>query len=100
MGCAYNGDKVKYSEVDQDDIQFVNNRLYQHKTLCINYTTYDLRRQQDSLNPRTHPDIMLLSHEEPNEEIDAHPYWYARVVRIFHVNIIHKGPKSTLPETQ
>jgi hypothetical protein len=43
---------------------------------------------------------MLLSHEDPNEEIDAHPYWYARVVGIFHVDIIHNGPKSTSPERQ
>jgi hypothetical protein len=41
---------------------------------------------------------MLLSHEEPNEECDAHPYWYARMIGIFHVDIIHNGPKSTSSE--
>ena len=45
--------------------------------------TYDLRHQQDSINPWTHADIMLLSHEVPNEEVIAHPYWYGRVIRIF-----------------
>jgi hypothetical protein len=30
---------------------------------------------------------MLLSHDDEN-----HPYWYARVVGIFHVNVIHTGP--------
>ena len=39
---------------------------------------------------------MLLSHEESNDEVDAHPYWYARVIGIFHVNVIHNG--STLPK--
>ena len=91
LGHNYNGDEAKYSEIERDSIQFVNNRLYRHKTLRINYTTYNLRRQQDAVNPRTHPDIMLLSHEEPNEEVGAHPYWYARVVGIFHVDIIHNG---------
>ena len=100
LGCAYDGDEVKYSEEERGTIHFVNNSLFRHKTLRINYTTYDLRRQQDSINPRTHPDIMLLSHEEPNEEVDAHPYWYARVVGIFHVDVVHHGPKSMSPDKQ
>jgi len=37
---------------------------------------------------------MLLSHEDFADDIDAHPYWYARVVGIFHVDVIHEGPKS------
>ena len=41
---------------------------------------------------------MLLSHEDPNEDVDAHPYWYARVIGIFHVDIVHNGPKSTSSE--
>jgi hypothetical protein len=100
LGCAYDGDEVKYSEEEQDTIQFINNKLFRHKTFRINYTTYDLRCQQDSVNPQTHPDIMLLSHEELNEEVDAHPYWYARVVGIFHVDVVHCGPKSTSPDKQ
>jgi hypothetical protein len=97
LGCAYDGDEIEYSEEDRDSIQLVGNRLYKHKTLRINYTTYDLRRQQDSINPRTQPDIMLLSHEEASNEVDAHPYWYARIVGVFHVDVIHLGPKSTSP---
>lgn len=37
---------------------------------------------------------MLLSHEETS---DAHPYWYARIIGIFHVDVVHK---ETLPEPQ
>ncbi|KAI0263908.1 hypothetical protein BC834DRAFT_970987 [Gloeopeniophorella convolvens] len=44
-------------------------------TLRINYTTYDMRRAQDTINPRTHADIMVLVHEDDAE--DLHPYWYA-----------------------
>ena len=43
---------------------------------------------------------MLLSHEVPNEEVIAHPYWYGRVIRIFHVNVVHHGPKLTSPDKQ
>jgi len=94
LGHAYDGDEVKYSEDDHNTIQFVDHALYRHKTLRINYTTYDLRRQQDSINPRTHPNIMLLSHEETTNDMDAHPYWYARVVGIFHVDVNYTGPHS------
>jgi hypothetical protein len=66
----------------------VNNRIYRHKVLRVNYTTYNARRAQDSLNPRVHSDIMVLSRD------DEHPYWYARIVGIFHAMVIHKGPKS------
>lgn len=59
-----------------------------------------MRRAQDSINPRTHPDIMVLSHEDDSPEVDEHPYWYARVLGVFHVNVHHTGPlsKSTDPQ--
>ena len=48
---------------------------------CCNYTTYDLLRDQDSINPLRHLDIMVLSHEDEK----THLYWYARIIYIFHV---------------
>lgn len=82
-------------EDERDTIVISNNSLYRHKILRVNYTTYDLRRSQDSINPRTHPDIMLLSHDD-----EPHPYWYARVIGIFHVDVIHTGPLSKSPHKQ
>jgi hypothetical protein len=38
-----------------------------------------MRRAQDSVNPRTHPDIMVHAHEDEEGDDDPHPYWYARV---------------------
>ena len=64
----------------------IDNRLYVHKTLRINYTSYDLRRHQDVINPTSKPDIMVLSCEEGE---DVHPFWYARVIKIFHVLVYH-----------
>lgn len=57
----------------------------------INYTTYDMRRDQDTVNPRTHADVMLLAHEDDA----AHPYWYARVLGIFHVDVRYTGPGAS-----
>ncbi|KAG2061326.1 hypothetical protein BDR06DRAFT_867888, partial [Suillus hirtellus] len=48
-------------------------------------TTYNLCQAQDSLNPRTHADVMVLAHE------DDHPYRYAGILGVFHVNVVYTG---------
>ena len=70
-------------------VSLLNNCIYQHKVLHINYTTYDIWCAQDSLNPWTHGNIMVLSHEEDPK--NAHPYWYTCIVGIFHTMVTHKG---------
>jgi hypothetical protein len=79
--------------IDADDancVFFNSDRIYEHYTLKINYTTYDVRREQDIINPHTsHCDIMMLASD--NDDDDSHPYWYARVIGIFHVNVIYTG---------
>ncbi|EMD39734.1 hypothetical protein CERSUDRAFT_40464, partial [Gelatoporia subvermispora B] len=67
---------------------FVKNRLYQHKKLLINYTSYNMRHNRDSINSRTHSDVMLLSYED--ESKNGHLYWYTRVAGIFHVDLCHQ----------
>jgi hypothetical protein len=95
----YDGDEYDFTDQERQDVTLLNNRMYRHKVLRVNYTTYDCRRAQDSLNPRTHSDIMVLAHEDDNER-DKHPFWYARVIGIFHVFVRHIGPKSTNRDTQ
>jgi len=93
----FDGEPHDFSDEDRDNVVVVNNLMFEHKVLWVNYTTYDLRREQDSINPRTQSDIMVLSHE--TDEI-CHPYWYARVVRIFHVNVRYFGLGSTSHEAK
>jgi len=69
-----------------------DNQMYQHKLARFYYTTYDIRRCEDIINPRTsHCDVMLLASKE---EVGSHlhPFLYARVLGIFHINIIYNGP--------
>ncbi|KZT12252.1 uncharacterized protein LAESUDRAFT_641648 [Laetiporus sulphureus 93-53] len=96
---AYDGDETEFSPEDLDTMRIVDNRIYFHKVVRINYTTYDMRRAQDSINPRSHADIMLLSHED-GIEAESHPYWYGRVVGIFHVMVKHSGIWSKSSEPQ
>lgn len=96
----YNGDEAVYSPEERRSVVILNDRMYRHKVLRVNYTTYDLRRAQDSLNPRTHADIMVLSPQKECDDDEDHPYWYARIVGIFHVNVLHTGPDSHSREPQ
>ncbi|KAG0703308.1 hypothetical protein DFH29DRAFT_998600 [Suillus ampliporus] len=84
----YSGDEHSFSDDDRNQVTFTNNQLHEHSVLRVNYTTYDLRREQDSINPQTHADIMMLSHEDDD---DRHPYWYARVIKIFHLDVWYDG---------
>jgi hypothetical protein len=95
LGREFDGDEHAFSDEDRNTIHFVSNRIYRHKVIRINYTTYDMRRSQDSINPRTHPDIMTLSHEDDGEAGESHQYWYARVIGIFHADVRHTGPSSS-----
>jgi hypothetical protein len=88
----YNGDNHDFSDSDRNTVRLINNRIYSAKVLRVNYTTYDVRRDQDSMNPRTHADVMVLS---PESGPDAHPFWYARILGVFHAQVLHTGPLAT-----
>ena len=87
----YDREEHAFSDEQRDTITFVGNYIYKHEVLRVNYTTYDLRRAQDSINVRTQPYIMTLGHEDKEDGITLHSYWYAKVLRIFHVNVRRLG---------
>lgn len=62
-GCDYDPDEEQYANKERARLAFL-----------INYTTYNMRRNQDSVNLRTHPDIMVLLQKDPNAA-GRHPYW-------------------------
>jgi hypothetical protein len=39
---------------------------------------------------------MVLSPENEEENEDPHPYWYARILGIYHVNVRYIGPNRTI----
>lgn len=79
-------------EKELNSIYFKNDRLYKHNIMRINYTSYDIRRAQDTINPNTdHCDIMLLA-QCPNANTETHQYMYARVIGIYHANVIFAPP--------
>ncbi len=78
-----------FTDSDRNSIRFLGSRIYSVQTCRIYYTSYDLQRQCDTVNPCAHPDIMLRS---PSTEPSVKPYWYARVIGIYHANIWVENP--------
>jgi hypothetical protein len=66
---------------DIAQLMMLNNIIYAHKALQINFTTYNNRQDQDTINPCTHSDIMMLAKD------DGHPYCYACVIGIYHAMV-------------
>lgn len=80
----------QYTPRQLDALEIENDRIYRHKVLRVNYTTYDMRRDQDVINPRTHADIMMLA-----EDHAPHRFLYGRVIDIFHARVSYTGPGAT-----
>jgi hypothetical protein len=87
----WSGDGNEFTPEERSRVIILHDRFYRHKVLRINYTTYDVRRGQDSLNPRNHADVMML----PRDEDSEHPFEYARILGIFHLDFIHHSPSAT-----
>jgi hypothetical protein len=95
IGVTMQGTIPEISCGDWQAVVFKHERMYQHKIMRVNYTTYDVRRGEDVIHTGTsHCDIMVLNplfSENPQE----HPFWYARVLSIYHANVIYIGEGNT-----
>lgn len=81
-----------FTAEDLAQVIFEGDCIYQHATAKFHYTTYDLRRGQDTINSNTTKNtIMVSSQAEPVRNTEWHPFWYARVHGIYHANISHYG---------
>lgn len=93
----YDGDDHEYSAAERNMVRILDNRIYSSKVLRVNFTSYDVRREQDSMNPRNHCNVMVLS---PESGDDVHPFWYAQVLGVFHARILHVDPNATNKSVQ
>jgi hypothetical protein len=85
---------VSTSSEDINEIFFRHDRIYCHNIMRINYTTYDVRRGQDIINPATsRRDIMVLA--DDGSDHASHHFLFARVLGIYHANVIYTGPGAT-----
>ncbi|KAL6302526.1 hypothetical protein BKA93DRAFT_712337, partial [Sparassis latifolia] len=81
-----------WTDADRARVAIKDDRIYDHRTLQLNYMTYDVQHEQDTINPSTdHRDVMVLANDD---DPHAHPFWYARVLGIYHVNAVDLSPNS------
>lgn len=92
-GLPFTGEEPQFTPEETDEISFQYNCIYEHRTAAFNYTTYDIQRDQDTINTgSTRCTVMIQSYEDPLEtEADPHPFWYARVLGIFHAMVYIRG---------
>ncbi|KAJ3546960.1 hypothetical protein NMY22_g1843 [Coprinellus aureogranulatus] len=88
--------KLQLNSVSGDqwpNIILRQNRIYSHKLLRINYTTYDIRRDQDVLHIDTPQcNVMLLNNRYTAETRHLeHPYIYGKLLGVFHANVSFLG---------
>jgi hypothetical protein len=82
-------------QFNPDTILFKHDRMYKHHLIRLHYTTYNVRRSQDVVNPSTaHHNVMVLVDEANDGRPSAqnHLFRYARVLGIYHVNVVYTGP--------
>lgn len=81
-----------FTDEQRGYIDITSNMLYQHKTLQLKYTTYDMQEDKDMMNLRRYPGIMVSSDDQ------EHPYLYGSIIGLFHINVRNRGACSLFPE--
>uniref|UniRef100_A0AAD5VJF2 C2H2-type domain-containing protein n=1 Tax=Leucocoprinus birnbaumii TaxID=56174 RepID=A0AAD5VJF2_9AGAR len=94
MNRKFDGDMHdEFTSADRNSIRIRNNHIFRHHTIHVNYTTYDIRRDYDTVNPRNRPFCMIASPDTATDP-NAHPFWYAAVIGVFHAEVQHTGAGS------
>lgn len=67
---------------------FKDSRIYEHHTVRFNFTTYDLRRDQDTVNPKSDKCFIICALESDTTQ-SVHPFGYAQVLGVYHAQVGH-----------
>jgi len=79
-----------FSDKERNSVIIPNYTVYSVNTMQVHYMTYDMRREYDTVNPKTNADIMVLS----GETSPSHPYWYTCVLGIYHLDTWLEGSRT------
>lgn len=83
----------EFTPEERSKLIILNNRFYRHKSIRVNYTTYDVRQDQDALDTSNHADIMTLPRTDSEDTI--HPFEYALIIGVFHADVVLNIPGAT-----
>ncbi|KAG9014300.1 hypothetical protein FRB90_005422 [Tulasnella sp. 427] len=93
---AFDGEEGSFSDEERDHVIIVNNLLYEHSKIRINYTTYNIQRDYDIINPSI-PSRSFIMVKTPDTEKTR--FWYARVLRIYHLQVVHRSSGVATAQT-
>ena len=88
-----------FTPSDRQSVRIVAGRIYSVKTCQIFYTTYDIQQQTDTINPWSCPDVMVIApppDSDNSNDSPSEPYWYARVLGIYHAKVFCTHPEMQL----
>lgn len=88
------GSSLGLGDTACDYVFFKRDCIYHHRVLRFNFTTYDVRRGTDIVNPgMSRRNIMLLAdHADGSHPSNLHRFLYVRVLGAYHANVIYTGP--------
>ena len=95
MGSSIDRAALSHGGSDASGFVYLKNHLiYHHKLMRFHYSTYDVRRATDIVNPGTcRCNVMLLADNgDAADDSDVHHFLYARVLGAYHANVIYTGP--------
>lgn len=85
-GHMYDEDAT-FSDEDRGRVHIVDNTIYRHSRMRINYNTYDRRMDYDTVtanHAKGRSFVMLLSPDCVDGSVEQFPYLFGHVVDIFH----------------
>ena len=92
-------DGTEYGADEHAEVSITNGQCFEHQTLQVNYTSYDLQHEYDIINPTKHADIITPARDldiDSGVSSSGHPFCYRHVLGIFHADIIHITPEQPL----
>ncbi|KAH7919092.1 hypothetical protein BV22DRAFT_1185026, partial [Leucogyrophana mollusca] len=94
-GIPMAGDEIEFTRNELNEINIQFGHIFPHATARFHYTSYDVHREQDTINVNGQRRyIMLRSNKDTADGELAYPYWYAKVLGIYHANVFYKNERK------
>ncbi|KAG8733120.1 hypothetical protein FRC10_000416 [Ceratobasidium sp. 414] len=75
---------LHFSDTDRRTISFTSGAMYSHATLRIDYTSYDIRRSYDTINPRfNHHFVMMQSGDDDPITLSGTPRYSGSIMSMY-----------------
>lgn len=89
-GQSFQGVEQAFTATELNPVIIEDQTTFSYKVARFNYTTYDGRREQDSIGTRKNANVICW-HTRMTQGL-----WYARVVGVFHCRVIHNTPSASI----